>query len=157
MKTCTQCGQRRHNASKRDVCTSCATVCHCGCKKDRRAKECQSCGKRNSALAQWQKPGIEKRRLNMAIANAKFRRYWQDISLDSSWQVRCDGRHWLTYWRDDTKHTVYRYQWVWIQAHGAIPSGVVVHHKNHDSTDDRLENLELMTRADHNRLHFAKS
>ena len=29
----------------------------------------------------------------------------------------------------------------------------VVHHKNHDRADNRMANLELMSLADHNRLH----
>jgi hypothetical protein len=29
----------------------------------------------------------------------------------------------------------------------------LVHHKNHDKLDNRIDNLELMTRAEHNILH----
>lgn len=42
---------------------------------------------------------------------------------------------------------------VWRQANGPIPRGFVVHHRNEDKTDNRLDNLELMTRAEHARLH----
>ena len=38
---------------------------------------------------------------------------------------------------------------VWEAAHGPIQRGYVVHHVNHDKLDNRLENLELLTRAEH--------
>jgi HNH endonuclease len=42
---------------------------------------------------------------------------------------------------------------VWIAANGPIPRGYVIHHRNENSRDNRLENLELLTRAEHNSLH----
>ena len=38
-------------------------------------------------------------------------------------------------------------------ANGPIPEGYVVHHTNGDRSDNRLENLEAMSRAEHIRLH----
>ena len=34
-----------------------------------------------------------------------------------------------------------------------VPSGHIIHHKNHNKSDNRLENLELMSRAEHNIEH----
>ena len=43
---------------------------------------------------------------------------------------------------------------VWWLAHGEPhPKGTNLHHVNHDRSDDRLENLELIGHADHVRLH----
>jgi len=42
---------------------------------------------------------------------------------------------------------------VWEQAHGLIPRGSVVHHKDRDSLNDTPDNLETMTRAGHINAH----
>ena len=48
----------------------------------------------------------------------------------------------------DREHRV-----VWIEANGPIPVGHHVHHRNGNITDNRLENLELLSAADHIRHH----
>ncbi len=42
-----------------------------------------------------------------------------------------------------------RYIVVWETHHGAIPKGCVVHHKDRNPLNDSIENLQLMTRAEH--------
>ena len=38
---------------------------------------------------------------------------------------------------------------VWELAHGPVPRGYLVHHKNRQTLEDGLENLELLSRASH--------
>jgi hypothetical protein len=42
---------------------------------------------------------------------------------------------------------------VWIANHGPLPRVIVVHHKNGNKADNRLDNLEAMTNSEHMRLH----
>lgn len=50
--------------------------------------------------------------------------------------------------------TTYQHRDVWQAAHGAIPDGWHVHHKNGDTRDNRLENLECLPKSEHHRRHM---
>ena len=47
----------------------------------------------------------------------------------------------------------YRARVVWAAANGPIPAGRLIHHRNENPHDDRLENLQLVTRAEHAAIH----
>lgn len=48
----------------------------------------------------------------------------------------------------------YAHRLVWEEANGPIPEDMIVHHKNEDPADNRLENLELLTPEQHNSTHY---
>ena len=59
-------------------------------------------------------------------------------------------------WRNKGSRKVYtrrRASYIWEQHNGKIPEGYCIHHKNLDSTDDRIENLECITKLAHYEIH----
>jgi len=43
---------------------------------------------------------------------------------------------------------VFLHRQIWVDSYGKIPDGLTIDHINNDKTDNRLENLQLLTRAD---------
>lgn len=93
----------------------------------------------------------------LAVADRRFR-----IDPDGSvWRVLFASRHGLrpcTPRRVDSpgdggyarvtinSATVVAHRLIWVVAHGAIPAGMEINHRNGQKLDNRLENLELVTR-----------
>ena len=42
----------------------------------------------------------------------------------------------------------------WIKFYGEIPEGCVIHHKDFDRQNNSIENLEMMTKKAHDKLHW---
>lgn len=51
------------------------------------------------------------------------------------------------------KGWVREHRFVWEKYRGAIPKGMVVHHKDENKLNNKIRNLELLTRGEHQRLH----
>lgn len=68
------------------------------------------------------------------------------------------GPYWMLRWNVGGGKYVQQFEHrrVWEDAHGPIPDGYCVHHRNHDKLDNRIENLQLMRITDHVRHHHAK-
>ena len=64
------------------------------------------------------------------------------------------GYHRLSLWNTATKSTrlVFAHVLVWEEAHGPVPEGHCLHHRNGDKQDNRLENLQLVTHLEHKRI-----
>lgn len=49
--------------------------------------------------------------------------------------------------------TIYKHRLLWQEHHGAIPKGKLIHHKNGDKKDNRIENLVLVSKSKHTLAH----
>ena len=61
------------------------------------------------------------------------------------------------YFRAASKPGKLLHRAIWESANGEIPQGFHIHHRNNDSTDNRLENLELQSKSAHFLTHHDPS
>ncbi len=66
-------------------------------------------------------------------------------------RVNAEGRVFVKV--EDGKRWKRRAHVVWEAANGPVPRGHLIHHRNGDCSDDRLENLQAVTRAEHAAIH----
>lgn len=62
------------------------------------------------------------------------------------------------YWRHDKwkESPVALHRQIWIDNHGDIPKGFVIHHKDDNPLNNDISNLEMISHGDHTRLHSKK-
>jgi hypothetical protein len=70
-------------------------------------------------------------------------------------RVRIDGgghaRAWIKV--EDPNRWVPRARRVWEVVNGPIPAGMVIHHRDHDTLNDKASNLVALTRSEHAKEH----
>lgn len=65
-------------------------------------------------------------------------------------KIRVGRKHILA----DKNGYAYEHLVVWVShGMGGVPEGFLLHHKNENKQDNRIENLECISRSCHNKLH----
>jgi hypothetical protein len=59
------------------------------------------------------------------------------------------------YWISTDSPRVRAHRWVWSHFHGEIPKICHIHHRNEDKSDNSIENLEMLTFAEHAKKHMS--
>ena len=68
--------------------------------------------------------------------------------------IHRDG-HWRIYgWANGRVQHRYIARLIWEYYHGKVPEGMIIHHKDFQEINNNLDNLELLSVADHNRVHY---
>lgn len=66
--------------------------------------------------------------------------------------IEYDGARWYPNKRDPYYRNSHRgllHRWMWTKEVGPIPTGMQVHHKNHDKRDNRIGNFALLRAGEH--------
>ena len=71
------------------------------------------------------------------------------VSTDGYVKMRVGLDHPLA----DPNGYAFEHTLVWMTAYGLVPEGHIIHHRDGNRTNNQLDNLELLTRAEHNRKH----
>jgi len=89
--------------------------------------------------------------------NIPIRKGKEAMKYKRQLKVREKVWHISGYWRvwdQNSKSYKWLHRKIWEDNYGIIPEGYVVHHKNENSLDNNIDNLELMERKAHNKMHF---
>lgn len=83
----------------------------------------------------------------------------QDLEINQSVRafsgsIHRDGHLRIHGFVDNKARHQYVARLVWEYYNGPIEKDLILHHKNFLELDNRLENFELLTRAEHNRVHY---
>jgi len=87
---------------------------------------------------------------NNILSNVKLARSGRKLP-DSVIKGTYRRNHYKQVWRNGRAMGAHRAAWE--STHGKIPSGMVVHHKNGNHTDNRMSNLTLMNSVEHSKSH----
>ena len=98
----------------------------------------------------------ELRKSNRIYCSNKCRFTFKKLSLPTGLHVAYDG-YIVMFRTPDGRKEIKYHRYIMEQHIGRkLLTTEIVHHKNHNKLDNRIENLQIMSRAEHNKEHFTK-
>lgn len=64
-----------------------------------------------------------------------------------------NSKGYIQIFMDDVKKYVLEHRKIWVESNGLIPHGYVIHHINGIKDDNRLENLECLSKYEHDKMN----
>ena len=92
-------------------------------------------GQRRSRGTEFSKGQVGHNKLDIGVITA---RYSKRSKCSRRWIKIKEPNEWILYCR-----------YLWEKAYGEIPSGLIVHHVDRNTMNDKLSNLSLLSRAQH--------
>lgn len=110
---------------------------------------CENCGQQYSVCKSQAEKGSR-------FCSASCRSHWVATHVPRNHKKIIES-HGYRFVRVGPKQYIPEHIKIWEDSFGPIPEGYVIHHKNNNPSDNRLENLELLSRGEHMALHNSQT